>query len=149
MAVSFSLGNRKRSSPWCIFLLLLIGRNNRELCFLGEHCRFSRESVGDVFPGVCGGYPWTEHCLPGGAEREGWHGFINTVIVHVVRCWAVYCLLVRVLCMSSGTGRLTGVTNRGTWNSFPQKLKPHVSLSLYLHIRAGVLQSRATRCLRK
>lgn len=85
MAVSFSLGNRKRSSPWCIFLLLLIGRNNRELCFLGEHCRFSRESVGDVFPGVCGGYPWTEHCLPGGAEREGWHGFINTVIVHVVR----------------------------------------------------------------
>lgn len=27
--------------------------------------------MGDVFPGVRGGHPWTEHCVPRGTQREG------------------------------------------------------------------------------
>lgn len=42
--------------------------------------------MGDVFPGVCGGYPWTEYCVPWGAERKGWHVFISPVIA--LSCYA-------------------------------------------------------------
>lgn len=73
---------------------LFICCNNRELCFLGKCCGFSRESVGDVFPGVCGGYPWTEYCVPWGAERKGWHVFVSPVTALVL---CLSCLLLASL----------------------------------------------------
>lgn len=79
--------------PCCVFLLLFTRWNNRAVVFLGKYCRFSGESVGDVFPGVRGGHSWTEHCVPWGTQREGWLRVCQHGDVLAWCHWAVACLL--------------------------------------------------------